>query len=214
MFSHAQMWAGIDRLAKHHGLTPSGLARKAGLDPTTFNPSKRTTKENKQRWPSTESLAKVLDATNTPFDQFVMLVNGGTVPEPAPPPEQRLRCIGLDQADRPGLFDESGFPQGEGWDEVDFPNVDDRHAFALEVRGDAFEPLYRDGDLLIVSPIADVRRRDRILVRSRDGTLLGGVLRRRTAQRLEIDPFGADVEPHALALNEVDWLARIVWASQ
>ena len=66
MFTHAEVWRGIDRLAKQHGLTASGLARKAGLDPTTFNPSKRITKQAKPRWPSNESLAKILNATGTP----------------------------------------------------------------------------------------------------------------------------------------------------
>ena len=54
MLTHAQIWSGIDRLAHRAGLTPSGLARRAGLDPTTFNPSKRTSADGaKPRWPST-----------------------------------------------------------------------------------------------------------------------------------------------------------------
>ena len=41
MLTHAQIWSAIDRLAARAGLTASGLARRAGLDPTTFNKSKR-----------------------------------------------------------------------------------------------------------------------------------------------------------------------------
>ena len=63
MLSHSRIWAAIDPLAARHGMTPSGLARRAGLDATTFNRSKRVTGDGRQRWPSTESIAKILDAT-------------------------------------------------------------------------------------------------------------------------------------------------------
>lgn len=213
MFTHGEVWLGIDRLAKHHGLTASGLARRAGLDPTTFNPSKRITKEDKPRWPSTESLAKILTATETPFNVFVAMMSDetGAVIEP---PSQRMRCIGLGQAGRATLFDESGFPVGADWDEIDFPNLDDRHAYALEVHGDAMAPIYRDGDLLIVSPGAGIRRHDRVLLKPVKGAMVAGLLLRRTAQRLELAPFAQGQETRRLAIGDVGWLARIVWASQ
>ena len=132
MFTHADVWRGIDRLAKQHGMTPSGLARRAGLDPTTFNPSKRTTKQNKSRWPSTESLAKILTATSTPFDSFVALMTDRPA-QPAQPPSQRLRCLAIDQAERERRFDDAGFPIGDDWDEIDFPNLEGSHAYALEI---------------------------------------------------------------------------------
>jgi len=52
MLTHNQIWTAIDRLAARAKLSPSGLAKKAGLDPTTFNKSKRVTPEGRQRWPS------------------------------------------------------------------------------------------------------------------------------------------------------------------
>ena len=41
--THGQVWIALDRLAERAGLSASGLARRAGLDPTTFNRSKRVT---------------------------------------------------------------------------------------------------------------------------------------------------------------------------
>jgi len=212
MFTHAQMWQGIDRLARHHGLTPSGLARRAGLDPTTFNPSKRITKEDKPRWPSTESLAKILSATETPFPAFVAMMSD----EPAriEPPSQRMRCVDLAEAHRADLFDEAGFPVGSDWDEIDFPNLNDPHAYAVEVHGDQLAPTYRDGDLLIVSPGANIRRHDRILMKAPKADILAGLLVRRTAQRIELLPFAGGQDPMRIAVGDVDWMARIVWVSQ
>ena len=60
---HEDIWRALDTLAAEHGMSTSGLARRAGLDPTTFNPSKRRMPDGRARWPSTESLAKVLLAT-------------------------------------------------------------------------------------------------------------------------------------------------------
>ena len=213
MFTHEQVWHGIDRLARERGLTASGLARRAGLDPTTFNPSKRVTKQSKPRWPSTESLAKILNATETSLDAFVALMADRPV-DAVPVTSHRLRCIAMDQADRPGVFDDAGFPAGQAWDEIDFPSLDDPHAYALEVHGDSLLPTYRDGDLLIVSPVASVRRRDRVILKARAGPILAGTLLRRTAQRVEIAPFARDLEPQVLPRQEVAWLVRILWVSQ
>jgi phage repressor protein C with HTH and peptisase S24 domain len=213
MFTHDQVWHGIDRLARERGLTASGLARRAGLDPTTFNPSKRVTKQSKPRWPSTESLAKILSATETSLDDFVALMADRPL-NAAPVTSHRLRCIAMDQVARPELFDESGFPAGQAWDEIDFPNLEDPHAYALEVRGNNFLPTYRDGDLVIVSPVASIRRRDRVMLKTRAGAIHAGTLLRRTAQRIEIASFADSVEPQVLPVKETAWLARILWVSQ
>jgi phage repressor protein C with HTH and peptisase S24 domain len=213
MFTHDQVWHGIDRLARERGLSASGLARRAGLDPTTFNPSKRVTKQSKPRWPSTESLAKILNATETSLDAFVALMSDRPV-DAVPVTSHRLRCLAMDQADRPEVFDDSGFPVGQAWDEIDFPNLDDPHAYALEVHGDGLLPTYRDGDLLIVSPVASIRRRDRVILRTKVGPILAGTLLRRTAQRVEVAPFAGDLEQQILPVREVAWLVRILWVSQ
>jgi phage repressor protein C with HTH and peptisase S24 domain len=213
MFTHDEVWRGIDRLAEQHGLTASGLARRAGLDPTTFNRSKRITKQSKPRWPSTESLAKILNATATPFDSFVALMPD--LPgEPAPATSQRLRCLGIDQAQRERLFDESGFPVGDDWDEIDFPNLEDSHAYALEIHDDSMQPSYREGDLLVISPGANIRRHDRIVLKTKAGRLLAGVLSRRTAQKIELATFTEGSGVRVFANSDVAWLARILWASQ
>jgi phage repressor protein C with HTH and peptisase S24 domain len=213
MFTHAEVWRGIDRLAKQHGLTPSGLARRAGLDPTTFNPSKRITKQNKARWPSTESLAKILNATSTPFESFVALM-GDRPGAPAQPVSQRLRCLAMDQVERLRCFDEAGFPIGDDWDEIDFPSLEDSHPYALEVRGDGLLPIYRDGDLLVLSPVASIRRRDRVVLRTTAGALVPGVLLRRTAQRVELAMLAEGTRARVFPIKDVAWLARVLWVGQ
>jgi len=75
MFTHAQIWQGLDRLAAAKGYSPSGLAKKAGLDPTSFNKSKRLSPEGKPRWPSTESIAKVLAATESNISELFSLID-------------------------------------------------------------------------------------------------------------------------------------------
>src|SRR5439155_16935581 len=74
MLTHAQIWTALDRLAARAGLSPSGLAKKSGLDPTTFNKSKRMTSDGRARWPSTESVAKALTASGTSIDTLVQLI--------------------------------------------------------------------------------------------------------------------------------------------
>jgi phage repressor protein C with HTH and peptisase S24 domain len=210
MLRHGDIWRAIDRLAEAHGLSASGLARRAGLDATTFNKSKRMTAQGKPRWPSTESVAKILRATNTSLAEFVALVGDDAGQALA----QRIPVIGHAQAGQQGFFDDAGFPVGTGWDEVLFPHVGDPHAYALEVSGDSMEPVYRDGDLIVVSPQAAVRRGDRVVVKTAEGEVMAKQLVRQTVSRIELASLNASHDDRTVPLEHLAFMARIVWASQ
>lgn len=213
MLTHSAIWDALDALAGRHGLTPSGLAKVAGLDATAFNKSKRVSKDGRERWPSTESLAKVLDATGEDFDQFV---SGGTYLQ-FMPTERRTNSVpllGLAQAGTGGFFDSAGFPAGQGWDEVQFPVTPEEGMYALEVSGDSMIPLYREGDRVIVAPNEDVRRGDRVVVRTRSGEVMIKVLYRETTRSIELHSVNSAYPPRVVPKAEVEWMARIVWASQ
>lgn len=209
MLTHAQIWNALDRLAARNKLTASGLAKKAGLDPTTFNKSKRITSEGRQRWPSTESVAKALAATNTKVDTFVTLITDGVRPAISTVP-----LIGFAQAGDGGHFDDSGFPVGKGWDEIELPHVTDEQAYALKIQGESMKPTYRPGDIVIVSPSSPIRKGDRIVVRTRDGEVMVKELRRRTTKTIELKSLNAEHRDRTFAINDIDWMARILWASQ
>ena len=67
------IWNSVDKLARSKGLSPSGLAKLAGLDATTFNKSKRIRPDGKKRWPSLDSVNKLLEVCNISFEQFYNL---------------------------------------------------------------------------------------------------------------------------------------------
>jgi len=208
MLTHDQIWAALDRLAARAGLSPSGLAKRAGLDPTTFNKSKRVTSDGRERWPSTESIAKALAAAEASIEIFARLVDddagdGRTVP-----------LLGFAQASANGAFDESGLPSGKGWSEIALPTAEDNRAFALEISGDALMPAYRGGDVILVSPGAPVRKGDRVVVKTKAGEVMVATLKRRTAKALELRSFDATQAERSMAASDVGWIARIVWASQ
>ncbi len=203
---HQDLWRGLDRLAECHGLTPSGLAKQAGLDPTAFNRSKRTAKDGRPRWPSTESVSRALSAVGAGLGDLAKLVEGrrGDV---AP-------LLGLAQAGADGFFDESGFPAGSGWEEVRFPGLGDETVYALEISGDSMEPAYRAGDRIIVSPNTAVRSGDRVVVKTVSGEIMAKVLGRRTETSIELVSINPDHAPRTLETDDLVWIARILWASQ
>jgi phage repressor protein C with HTH and peptisase S24 domain len=209
--THAEIWNALDRLASMRGYSASGLARKAGLDPTTFNRSKRFAPGGKPRWPSTESIARVLDATGASLEEFLGLV---TVPPPGGRELHTVPLIGLAQAGNSGYFDDAGFPAGAGWDDIAFPEVGDEHAYALEISGDSMSPVFREGDRVVVSPQAGIRRGDRVVVKTREGEVMAKELARRTARRIELRSLNPDYPDRTLDVADVAWMARIVWASQ
>ncbi|MCL4190085.1 MAG: helix-turn-helix transcriptional regulator [Rhodobacteraceae bacterium] len=213
MLSHEKVWAAIDALAARHSLSASGLARRAGLDSTAFNRSKRSSADGRPRWPSTESLAKIMEATGASLADLLALVEDGAA-LPA-----RLRAsvplIGFAQAGAGGFFDDGGFPVGQGWEEIGLPAAGSgENAYALQVQGDSMLPLYRDGDILIVEPGARVRKGDRIVAKTVTGEVMAKVLANRTAQHVELVSLNPDHPDRLIPAAEIVWLARIVWASQ
>jgi phage repressor protein C with HTH and peptisase S24 domain len=206
--THEQVWTALDRLAERAGLSASGLAKKSGLDPTTFNKSKRVTSDGRERWPSTESVSKALAATASSIDSFVQLIGDGdqTV--------QSVPLLGLAEAGTAGHFDEAGFPAGKGWDAIGLPAVSDEHAYALEISGDAMKPAYRDGDVVVASPGTAIRRGDRVVLKTKAGEVMLRELKRRTARSLELQSLNANQPDRTLATAEVEWIARIVWVRQ
>jgi len=212
--SHTEIWTAIDALAERFDMSPSAMAKMAGLDPTAFNRSKRGEGDSRPRWPSTESLAKVLEATGVGFSEFAALTERAPPGRVSGPSPRVVPLIGFAQAGAEGLFDESGAPTGAGWDEIDFPGLGDEGVYALEITGDALAPVYRDGDRLLVSPSVEPRRGDRVVVRTTGGDLLVKELARITARSVELASLGGDGRVQALDLAEVVWIARILWASQ
>ncbi|MGO4389615.1 S24 family peptidase [Microvirga sp. 2YAF29] len=210
MLSHERVWAAIDALASRHGMTASGLARKAGLDATSFNKSKRVSPEGRERWPSTESISKILRATGATLEDFLRLVE----------PSGSLRrsmipMIAMPQAGAGKILSDEGLPtSGPGWDEIEFPDFGQEKVFALEITGDTMAPLYRDGDILIVSPTATPRKGDRIVVCTTSGEILAQELKRRSAKTVDVTSLSRPGEERSIPTEEVVWIARIMWARQ
>ena len=205
---HSDVWRAIDALAVKRGLTASGLARAAGLDPTTFNKSKRQAADGKPRWPSTESVSRALTAAEASWDEFAALIAGETGSA-----GRAIPIVGMARAGADGFFDESGFPVGAE-ETVRFPGLSEDRVYALEIAGDSMEPTYRPGDVVIVQPGAAVRRGDRVVVRTRAGEVVAKILGRRNDQMIELISLNTAHATRELAASDVDWIARIVWASQ
>jgi phage repressor protein C with HTH and peptisase S24 domain len=206
MYSHGDVWRAIDILADKAGYSPSGLAKKAGLDPTTFNKSKRVSADGKPRWPSTESIAKILSVTDMTMSEFFTLAGdeGGAGGKEIP-------VLRIDQAARAGAFDKDGRPTGKSWDGMPFPGAT-MGVFALECDGDRGAPFYREGDVLVLSQETDPRRGDRVALKD-GGEIFTGELQRRTGGRIELKMFGTG-KVREFDAGTIDWIARILWVSQ
>ena len=103
---------------------------------------------------------------------------------------------------------------GPGWEEIEFPALPNERAFALEVQGDSMRPLYREGDVIIVSPLANVRRGDRVVVRTTGGEVMAKELKRRTPRGVELRSLNPEHPDRVIPAGEIDWMARIMWARQ
>ncbi|RWF69406.1 MAG: helix-turn-helix transcriptional regulator, partial [Mesorhizobium sp.] len=208
MLSHDRVWAAIDALAERYSLSASGLARRAGLDSTAFNKSKRLSSDGRPRWPSTESLAKIIEATGASLEEFTVLVEGHGA-SAAPPPRMAVPLLGFAQAGAGGFFDDAGYPSGQGWDLVELPARAAETSYALKVQGDSMLPLYRNGDVLIVEPGAPTRKGDRVVVKTTAGEVMAKVLDRQTAKSVVLVSLNPAHPDRDIPMSEVEWVARI-----
>lgn len=205
-----QVWQAIDVLADLNGLSASGLAKKAHLDPTAFNPSKRIGVDGRLRWPSMESIHKILTATNCSMEFFAGLVSDGFKPS-----QNTIPLLGFAQAGNDGYFDDSGFPHSyASWDGIEFPSIIDKNAYAIEVSGDSMEPAYREGDILVISPAEPIRRGDRVVVKTKEGEVMVKELKRQSAMKVELKSLNPSHPDREFNTNEIAWIARVLWASQ
>lgn len=215
MFSHEAFWEALDRLAAHHQTTPSGLARSAGLNTTSFNRSKRVDAAGHEHWPTLRSLAKVLTATGTTLERFASMVDGSDLEgHRQGTQDPRIPLIGKAQGGMEGFFDDSGFPTGQGWENVEFPGVRDDNLYAVTISGSSMEPLYRDGDCLIVSPGAQIHRGDRVIVKKTNGEIMAKVLRSRSESEITLTSVNPDYPELILRSADVAWISRVIWTTQ
>lgn len=214
--SHEAIWLAIDRLAEYTNLSTSGLARKAGLDPTAFNRSKRISPEGKPRWPSTESLSKILMVTGVSISDFMTFVETRDVYVIS----RVLRPIAhlpMTKAMSGNYFLPGGFPTAGNWDAVEIAEITPLadNDFTFEVDTYDYEPVYRYGTVLILSSTYDIRRNDRIIVKLKNGDFKIGIFERRSALKLDMKEI---MDPNAATLSipneDIEWVTRILWAQQ
>lgn len=208
--SHAQIWKAVDLLARREGLSASGLARRAGLDATSFNPSKRFGPGDppRPRWPSTESLTRVLEACGVSLAEFAALARD------APERPAVIPLLGMAQAGQEGFFDDAGLPAGEGWEQTELPRPRDS-LLSLRITGDSMAPVYREGDKVIVDREAtDVRKGDRVVVRTTGGETMAKEVAGLTAKSVTLASINPAYEPRVVPRRDIVWMGRILWVSQ
>lgn len=211
--SYFEIWRGIDNLAAQKGLSPSALAQKAGLDPTSFNKSKREGPDGRQRWLSMETLNKVLAATNTSFLDFMLMAGDQPIPGTK---AAHLPLVSFSMAAKDALFDENGLPLDSisGWEKIDFPCVAKPGMWALEMTTNTYAPVYPEGCLLLIAPQTEIRRRDRVVIQLMNGPMILGELVRETNHHIDIQPLTTDATGLSVERQQLAFMARIVWASQ
>ncbi|KMO17478.1 S24 family peptidase [Methylobacterium platani] len=208
MLSHERIWSAIDLLAQRHNLTASGLAKRAGLDATSFNRSKRVSPDGRKRWPSTESVAKILAATGATLDDFLRLIEPrGT--------DSRIVVPLIASRNATGQIGANGLPgNGSALQEMELPGLGPESCFAIAVQDGDLTPFYRDGDVLVVSPTAVMRKGDRVVTCLGDGGILAAELKRRTARAAELCGPVPGEPDRVIPSADIAWMARVMWVRQ
>lgn len=204
---YENVWNAVDNLAKKHGLSPSGLAKLAGLDATTFNKSKRIRPDGKKRWPSLDSINKLLEIFNLSFEQFYALSTDleeneiGSIP-----------FIKLSQC-KPSLTEDKAQINTSHWHKISFPDFKES-LFAIEIDSDNFAPIYKNSTLLIAAHNSEIRQGDRAIIFFNDENITLKEFVRRTPSKLIVTNINPPFQEEQIAIADITLINRIVWASQ
>ena len=122
--------------------------------------------------------------------------------------------LGMAQAGQDGFFDDAGLPVGDGWEQTDLPRPRET-LLSLRVTGDSMAPVYREGDCIIVDREAsDVRKGDRVVVRTTGGETLAKEVTGLTARTVTLASVNPAYEPRVVPRKDIVWMGRILWVSQ
>ena len=130
------------------------------------------------------------------------------------PAARALPIIALERLGEGECFSNDGQPKGESWGRMSFGTINDRGAFAIEISGRDLDPIYRDGDVVVVSPSAEIRRGDRVVVQSGDGSVHIRRVGRQDAEGGLLEPVATSGPGEYVPAAQTRWIARILWASQ
>lgn len=205
--THRRLWDAIDGIAERNGLSASALAQRAGLSSTAFNKSKRVTSDGRPRWPSTESIAKILEATGTELADLLRLVAEGG-------PDAGAAVDGLPVVMPPPTGGFAEEPATATDDLVPSFGMNRTGLFAFRIADAAVAPLYRAGDVLVASRGVPLRRGDRVLVHTLDGAITVRLFLSRNGRSSEFAVPTGRRRKLRLPTADVVWIARILWASQ
>ncbi|MCX4348881.1 MAG: helix-turn-helix transcriptional regulator [Alphaproteobacteria bacterium] len=205
---YEQVWDAVDKLARLHGLSPSGLAKKAGLDATTFNKSKRVRPDGKKRWPSLDSINKIINACNISFEQFYSLIDEELQPE-------SLNSVPYIKFSELGnginiLNDE---PQTDSWTRKNFPATT-AGLYGIELDVDDYVPLYRKNSTIIAAKNAEICKGDRMVVFCKNNDILIKEFAHRTATTLVLSDIMDSRKTTEVNITDIALVSRIYWVSQ
>lgn len=206
MLSHDAIWQAIDRLAKKHNLSPSGLARMAGLDATVFNPSKRIKSDGRPRWPSTESISKILQVTNTSPWLFFL-----------PPFEELEITVASDRAPVGSAMRETkSLDMVKNWDEEKrFASKRASSSLQLiELGHSDLSPLYDQGDLLLICIDWPLEANDMVAIYPIDGKMMIYRFREEGLTHLHLTDSMGDQKRLLLQKSQLSWWAKILWVAK
>nr|WP_321981730.1 hypothetical protein [uncultured Cohaesibacter sp.] len=239
MLSHKRLWQAIDALAAREGVSTTSLARMAGLDASIFNRSKRFQPNGRPRWPSTESIARILDATQVSVETFFVELLGErqcvvwsyqdildqTLAADIPSLDHTVPSSsrsGSDDSDHIGLigsFDSPSPQQGEKLETASPKGAlsPAERVFLFRIEEDRLTPFYKEGTSLLLGLYCPITEGDRVVFFCRDdherGIIVGDI---------SADHDGAfylvplDQAQAALPVTDDNKLrlVKILWASQ
>lgn len=166
------------------------------------------------RWfpTSQQNLDRWLD--DTPIPAWILLRIRDEAPEmivadPAAP-YGTVPVVGYVSAGETSIeYDDQGYPTGAGFDDVPRPRgTKDPHCYALRVRGDSMEPVYMDGETIVLDTTKPVHDKNHAVVRVGGKTYFK--IYRQVQGRITLQSFNREHPEITCSPEEITFKHRVV----
>ena len=209
MLQHKHLWDAIDTLAQLNGYSTSGLAKKAGLDPTIFNKSKRISTDGRERWPTTESIAKILNVANSSIGQFASLIHNNTITQDSLAlPTTKLSAL---QASNSFISSTGHINPDLRFNSEQSTQIDSQ-SFMLKINSNLYTPDFKKGDTVIVTTNGGVRKKDLVVIALTNGDNIIVRIKKISIHMVETESINTDtLKTLSIPNKDILWLGRILY---
>lgn len=198
MVKQETFWESLEKIAEREGIALSTLARQAGLDKTSMLPSKRYNLNGAMKWPSTETIGRVLNSLNISVQEYGAILAGTA--------DAKVSLPAVTLSDLKEAWTGLGVKEECKWSEIMLGSPRGKNNWVVLIDSDR-DPILPEGTTVVADDDTEPRPNDRVVVVSGDQT---GIYKFRRLMKTHLVVSSVDGrETSQIPIEDVTKISRV-----